>query len=115
MEDDNSYCYDWNESLYIYPSFTKTRELLEKMGYTLQSTIDSSQIQQITVWKFSDTGSESEKTVYTEKADIEKLAPRLLRRDCVTFWQDTELSRAADVVVRRADGGTELIECSILK
>ena len=115
VEDDNSYCYDWNESLYIYPSFTKTRELLEKMGYTLQSTIDSSQIQQITVWKFSDTGSESEKTVYTEKADIEKLAPRLLRRDCVTFWQDTELSRAADVVVRRADGGTELIECSILK
>ncbi|MDO5390714.1 MAG: DUF6449 domain-containing protein [Eubacteriales bacterium] len=107
--------YDWNESLYIYPSFTKTLAFLEKMGYKLQSTIDSSQIKQITVWEFSDTGSTTGKTVYTEKEDIETIAPKLLRRDCVTFWQDTELSSAADVVVRRDDGGTELVECSILK
>ena len=107
--------YDWNESIYIYPSFTNTLAVLEKMGYTLQSTIDSSKIEQITIWKFSDTGTTEGKTVYTEKEDIERLAPKLVRRDCVTFWQDTELSSAADVVVRRADGGTELIECSILK
>ena len=107
--------YDWNESIYIYPSFTNTLAVLEKMGYTLQSTIDSSKIEQITIWKFSDTGTTEGKTVYTEKEDIERLAPKLVRRDCVTFWQDTELSSSADVSVRRSDGGTELVECSILK
>ena len=114
-EDENRPYYDWNESIYIYPSFTKTLAVLEKMGYKPQSTIDSSQVEQITVWEFNDVGVEKGKTVYTEKADIEKLAPKLLRNDCVTFWQDTEMSRSADVVVRKDDGATELVECSILK
>ena len=107
--------YEWNESVYIYPTFTNTLAVLKEMGYTLQSTIDSSKIEQITIWKFSDTGTTEGKTVYTEKEDIERLAPKLVRRDCVTFWQDTELSSSADVSVRRSDGGTELVECSILK
>ena len=114
-EDENRQYYDWNESIYIYPSFTKTLAVLEKMGYKPQSTIDSSQIEQITVWEFNDTGVEKGKTVYTEKADIEKLAPKLLRNGCATLWQDTEMSRSADVVIRRDDGTTELVECSILK
>lgn len=110
-----NHSYDWSESIYIYPSFTNTLELLKKMGYTLQSTVDSSRIEQITVYQFSDEGVTTGQTAYTKKEDIEKLAPKLLRRDCATFWQKIDWSKAADVVVRKGDAGTELVEYAILE
>ena len=113
VDEASSYYYgDFNDSILIYPSFTKTLALLKKNGITLPDFRKG--IREIRIYdpdKVDENGNLTSEQVYTNKKEIEKILPGIIPSAYDTLWVDTDSTQ--NVEIHYKDGTS--VDCTFLK
>lgn len=113
VDEASSYYYgDFNDSILVYPSFTKTLALLKKNGITLPDFRKG--VREIRIYdpdKVDENGNLTSEQVYTDKEEIEKLLPDIIPTAYDTLWVDTDSTR--NVEIHYQDGTS--VDCTFLE